>query len=969
MRRNTLYENLNRLDFEPDSSASGLLFTDRDYSKDESVPFGEVLILHKAQELKARAVYFRRIEGRSSVPQLFIYDNSDQNLSDNELADIHKKLWSGGIVPLYYVFDHTEVKIFNCRKPVRIVGKTDEVKVDPLETLLLTSAVHAQYKKKYSAHLFLNGSFWERPDNKDEFKADHTSYNKLIDGLRSIRNKLINDQNKDICNKLLVLSIFVKYLEERKDSKGNRVLPSKYFEKYDEATCFCDILRKKKAIEFFEDLGADVNGKIFELNQQEKKELQQLDLATIADFLDAKIDNTQYVLWRLYDFNYLPVELISRIYEEFIPERKDIAYTPTHLVNFMVDECMPISSPKNNIRIIDVSCGSGVFLVAAFKRMVQWWQNEQYQKTGRIQTPPIRKLKSILTRQIHGVDLEPEAAKLSRFSLTIAVCDMLDPARMWDDLTQEKFVDLSSNIIGQDFFDFILESRIKFDLIIGNPPFNIPVEGKTEKEEYWRSVTNKVEIDFAVPDNNIALLFLQQAMKLLKKEALLSLVMPSGPLLYNNTITYRAHFFDKYNVPQIFDFSTLSQILFNRSSYPVSAIFAENKLPNNKEILHAVVKRTKVSKERLYFEIDKYDLYYVPKELAKTEQLIWKANYLGGGHLFHLLKRMKDMRSLKEYLEEKKQLHKWCYGEGYNYGNRSKKALHLTGQRMIPSTKFKSDEINDDDIKTESATLFEGIREHNERIFKAPHVLIKENTELPIAFRDDDLIFKHEIVGISAPDNQKQRQELIELRTNIIANKKLYKMLLLSRSGRAGISRSVSTILKSNLMDLPYPDDLKRIKLSNVEKIVCNDILDYGIEQIAKGEKSKACSIDATSNALKAFAKVFCISLNSIYKEKPKQFYPLDWVESTSFICFPFAYGNPDKPKKITQTKIKQIELGNLNSLLTNEQGNVLYKRIIKLYNRNMVFLIKPKTLRYWLKSIALRDASDVFADLVSSGY
>lgn len=574
MSQNTLNENLYLFDFEADSSASGLLFIDRNYSGDDDVSFDEVLILDRAQSLGANAVYFRRIEGRSSIPQLFIFDNSDDKLSAEKLIDIHKKLWSSGIVPLYYVFDKKEVRIFNCRKSIdKKTLKPKELTKLPLKEnpLFLVSDIHAKYEK-YSAKLFQNGSFWEAEENKKHFNINDSSYKKLIEGLKRIRNAFIKGQDERICNKLLVLSILVKYLEERKDSDGKQVLSSEYFKKYGGATCFCDILRKKKCIRFFEDLGKEVNGKIFELTIQEKKEIKSIDLAKLADFLDAKRDKDQLVFWKLYDFNYLPVELISRIYEEFVPDRKDITYTPAHLANFMVDECMPVGKPQDNFKLIDVSCGSGIFLVVAFKRMVQWWQREQYEKTGRIKTPTIKKLKSILTKSIYGVDLEGEAARLTIFSLTVALFDMLDPTMMWDELTEEKLVDLSDNIIAQDFFDFIRTNK-KFNLVIGNPPFNLPKETKEEKEKYWDDLAKKVEFDFKIPRNKIALLFLQQAMKLLKKDGLLSLVIPSGPLLYNNTLKYRRQFLSRYNVRKIFDFSSLSGVLFEGRNYPVAVIF------------------------------------------------------------------------------------------------------------------------------------------------------------------------------------------------------------------------------------------------------------------------------------------------------------------------------------------------------------------------------------------------------------
>lgn len=962
MPYNTLNQKLNWLDFETDSSASGLLFTDKDYQGDNNVAFGEILILQQAEELNASAVYFRRM-GEKSIPQLFIYDNSNGYLSPDDLSKIHIKLWSSGIVPLYYVFDKTELKIFTCRKPVDKKNR----KAKAFDTLSLVSDVHKKYK--YSANLFKNGSFWESQENKKHFSINYSSYKKLIDGLKKIRDEFIKGQNEQVCNKLLVLSIFVKYLEEREDSKGNRVLSTDYFSKYDGATCFCDVLRKKKGIQFFDDLGKEVNGKIFKLDEQEQKEIAKLNHSKLADFLDANIEtDNQYVFWKLYDFNYVPVELISRIYEEFIPKRKDvkrkdITYTPVHLVNFMVDECMPVTKPKDDISIIDVSCGSGIFLVAAFKRIVQWWQKEQYEKTGQIKRPTIRKLKSILRKQIFGVDIEPEAVKLAIFSLTVALCDMLEPKKAWDELTKEKLIDLSENIIAQDFFDFVKTDK-RFDLIIGNPPFNPPVE---KKEEYWDNIINKLELDYEIPYKNIALLFLQQAMKLLKKAGLLSLVIPSGPLLYNKTIQHRREFLERYNVPQIFDFSSLCNVLFEGRNYPVVVLFAKNTPPDDNDILHVAVRRTRTSKEKLYFEIDKYDMYHVPKEIAKTEQLIWKTNLLGSGHLYHLVKRLHGLRPLEKYLKEKKKNDGWEFGEGYNLGNQSKQASHLTNKLMIPTNKFTNDYINEGDIVIEKEKLFEGTRKRNKLIFKAPHILIKERPSLPVSFRNDDLIFKHEIIGVHAP----KEQELHNLRKHIINNRILYKTLLLSGSGRTGVSRSTYSILMKDMLALPYPEDLNKLRLSKAEQIICDDVIKYYAEQLAKNEEAKVNTEDANEQILKAFAKVFCTSLNSIYKENSKQFYPLDYIKSISFICYPFAYGNPNQPQKMSKSEKKQIEKGDLSCLIDNQQdANILYKRIIKLYHqRDMVYLAKPKTLRYWLKSIALRDANEVFRDLVNSGY
>ena len=43
--------------------------------------------------------------------------------------------------------------------------------------------------------------------------------------------------------------------------------------------------------------------------------------------------------------------------------------------------------------------------------------------------------------------------------------------------------------------------------------------------------------------------------------------------------------------------------------------------------------------------------------------------------------------------------------------------------------------------------------------------------------------------------------------------------------------------------------------------------------------------------------------------------------------------------------------------------------RMLRMYENNTIYLIKPKQTRYWLRSAAIRDADETFADLVAQGY
>ncbi|TRX71715.1 class I SAM-dependent DNA methyltransferase [Carboxylicivirga sp. M1479] len=953
-----IYSNLG---FDTDTSISTLFFTDNNYNSD-LLRFEERLILNTAKKLNASAVYFRRFaNNQSSKPQLFIFDNSNGQLSDDDIANIHRKIWSSGIVPLYYVFDKTNINIYDARKQVKYNDETGAISINPFKQLSLVKDSHNEYQK-FSAQLFANGTFWEQKEVSKHFLNKESAENKLIEGLKNVRKHFIEESGleRELANKLLVLSILVKYLEERKDEQGNHVFPSDYFKVYKGATSFCEVLKSGKTVNLFDELSKHFNGKIFELDNWERYTLENTSLNSLANYLGAKHDGEQLVIWPLYSFEYLPVELISRIYEEFIDQRKDAVFTPIHLAHLMVDECMPISQPKDNYKVIDISCGSGVFLVSVFKRLVQWWQKKQFDKTGQLCHPEIKDLKQILRQSVYGVDIEETSVRLSVFSLSIALCDLLTPTEIWKDLRFDNLRE--KNIYHGDFFEYLQKTpNGQFDLVIGNPPFE-------DKKKDFKLLFEQYSIqsDYHIPRNQIAMLFLQQAMKLLKPDGLLSLVMPSGPLLYNDTLDFRKEFFSRYEVPQIIDLSELrnASVLFEKT-IATAVVFACNKKPKpDNSIAHICVKRTKATNEKLYFEIDHYDINYLSQEIACHDPFIWKANLMGGNQLYYLVNRLAKLRSLGEYLKEKKENHNWVYGEGYIVSTKTEYAEHLTGKTKVETKDFTEDGVLRKSVETE--TKFLRSRKSIKEIFTSPHLLIKEvigKNNFIIKYFEEDIIFKHRILGIHAPKGQ---EELKKIESVLKKNYKLFKLLILSSSAEAGISRSGGyVVLKKDFLNLPYPLKEKVLELSENETIIRNDVLNYKLEELSKGEKAAINTQTVSKVELEEFGKILCTNLNPIYQAQNRKFKALKPIHTISYTCFPFAYGNA----KISNELKEKLKDGDLSDLIENKQESVLYRRILRLYKQDIIYLIKPNTLRYWLKSVALRDASDISADLINSGY
>ena len=126
-------------------------------------------------------------------------------------------------------------------------------------------------------------------------------------------------------------------------------------------------------------LKARFNGNLFEIDEQkEKNEITQESLAMLHDFLTAReeMKTGQLCLFPYYDFNIIPIELISNIYEILLgkeKQNKDKAfYTPEYLVDYIVNRTVGrYLINENECKVLDPSCGSGIFLVKSLQKILE----------------------------------------------------------------------------------------------------------------------------------------------------------------------------------------------------------------------------------------------------------------------------------------------------------------------------------------------------------------------------------------------------------------------------------------------------------------------------------------------------------------------------------------------------------------------------------------------------------------------
>lgn len=970
----------------------------------------ELLYLNEARKIGIDAVFFRRFYKENdslphnSEPAVCILEKSDNYFNSELHIELHAKLWSAGKNEIYIIKGKTRIDIINARKPAEVFkeGREKKQTIEPL--LLAKGAIDTFDFKQYSAYLFETGTFWEQNTFKNKIDEQDNSYIYLLNHLMKVRKLLFNVQELDLkhetIDKLLITSILIKFLQEIKDDNGKHTLKSIY--KKNNVEDFADAIDKQICLDILSELALEFNGKIFDkFSDVEKEKIQTSNLSLIADFLRANIDidTKQLFLWEQYNFNYLPAEVISSIYENFIQaeanrqngeSEKGVVYTPIHLVNMLIDEVMPLNKPelfKDEVfKVLDPACGSGVFLVAAYKRLLQWWAINN-SSVDNIQYPNSKKARKILEDNIFGVDVKHTATLVSVFGLTTALLDKLSPQEIWNKL---KFSDLNEkNIQENNFFEWALMTKEKgwqFDLIIGNPPFNLET-GKKKEDVLKPDIIKQLNFKHKnIPNNNLALHFFEGSMLFAKK---VCLIIPANVVLYNKIAQeYRIQVFTDYNVDKIYDFTHLRESLFTKKSSrntesssktgrtPVVVLFVENKPSERKPIEHTVVKRTILSEKKLRFEVDYYDRHYVKWIWAidNTKSFIWKTNLLGGGRLFHLIYRLNLLDKLGDFILDKKKERGWEFNIGYIIGiNKPKQAPYITNQDYVVGFD-KTGEIK---TQIEHSSTFEAVR--NENLFKPPYLLVKDvvasdniPTYLVKEHKNKYLAFKRNFTGISAPVEDYDYLEKIYSFIHV-KFPKLYTFFILSVSASALVKQE-TYINKEDIESLPFPDDETYLNLSKTETLIQNDVLKYYIhlgKAITSNSAGSVLFQQVTQKQLEQFGAIFCDSLNTIYSRNNKSWQSGKIQQNNYFIIYQFGFGkNEGLISDYKQDFDKEVE-----ALIEDKLSNsgVVYKKIIRFYSSidgfDCVFLIKPNTMRYWLNSIALRDADDTFIDLKKAGF
>ena len=936
---------------EPERAPDGLVRVEG-YSA-EGRPPDEVLMMERAAAYGAYAVFFEvGPAGKADVPQALVF-LSDGPADDPEFAALHRRLWSWGGVPLVYRRTPGLVQLFRCAHRADFISNDGHLVCKPVKTLKLASAIAAQ-EAWWDAERLRNGTLWD--DSKAcklLLSATKSAHRRLVDGVANLYDKLRTSGllNASLRRRLLVLSLLIAYLEER------GALPLDYFAQFRPgAARFFQILADGQSlVDLLAALETRFNGNVFTLNDDDKTALiASTELYGFSRLIEAREEvGGQLSLWALYSFRDLPVEVISHIYQLFVTDIDSSVYTPPALVRLLLDEAM--SWPRmDRLRergelVVDPTCGSGVFLVEAYKRLVLHWRSRNGWAKPGVQT-----LKQLLDH-VRGVDVERGAIELAAFSLCLALCDALEPEEIRASV--QLFPKLADRTLTEAcFFEAMEQGRIAgpIGVLVGNPPF----ESALKTEGARRSYARYVEAHGALADKQVAYLFLHESMELIAPGGVLCMLQQYN-LIYNSSAqAVRSAFLERWDVREILDFVSIRG-LFQKggADTKIVAVLAEaSSPPDDRRVLHAVFRRGGRADAEQGFDIDYYDLHWIPRRLLLEERgpEIWRANLLGGARTFRFLERLRALPTLKQHAKQKG----WHVREGFVEGAAgvSRTADHLVGRPLLPSAALTRTGIDRTKITTVPKKPIEGPR--TAELFTPPMLLVREHEDLPHAVWDDGyLTFKNQIVGFA-------RAERTDLQ---VVDAWLGFQAVPLRAYAAGVSGKLFTqkatnIAGADVLALPFSEE-GSLDLSENEQVVAHDVVHYYRDFVRLGNESALAREDA-GEALPAFADLFASQINGIYRENPMIALPAHrWP---GVICQPFVFGNAGEIDWSGADELRH----KLDALLHEQRGASLsITRISRIYDGHFVFLIKPDRLRYWLRSMALRDSDDVLSDLRAQGF
>jgi type I restriction-modification system DNA methylase subunit len=298
-----------------------------------------------------------------------------------------------------------------------------------------------------------------------------------------------------------------------------------------------------------------------------------------------------------YDFSVIDVDILGTMYEQYLrlrPQQKPkviarqarlvgeapvtelvpsdravgIHYTPSYIVDYIVGSSMrrwrTRTSDGKRPQVLDMACGSGSFLLAAYR-----WLLEEAEKSKSASLTRLEK-QELLTECIWGIDKDAQAVEICKLNLWLhalearqSLPDLDQNIKTGDSLLDTHLVEVTGQpellhtegtfpeqaiIWNRDFSTVMAKGG--WDIIVGNPPYvRIQKLPQPEKGQYLD------QFDLLHGNFDLSLAFVELAIKLLKKSGVVGFIIANSLIRANYASLIREKLVESEALLGILDFS------------------------------------------------------------------------------------------------------------------------------------------------------------------------------------------------------------------------------------------------------------------------------------------------------------------------------------------------------------------------------------------------------------------------------
>lgn len=949
-----------------------------------------------------------------TLDAFFCFDNKPLilffNLEDsNKKQELHKAIWNFNESPIAIIVENNAVEIFNG-------FSIDE------NTKLLHSIGGVEKLDDFAYFELVTGKTWEKYQ-KDLSHKNRVDY-KLLENIEAAQGLMMNlGLSQTLVNALIGKIIFYRYLIDRKvrlNYQGK--------ERWDNRD-LCECLANKDSffafVRHLENKDTGFNGDMFRITPEYYQHISQDALNVLIRLLESEnLATGQRSLFDIYDFSILPIEFISNMYEKFIgvdkQDKESAYYTPTFLVDYIIAETVEkhLSADDNyNCRILDPSCGSGIFLVESLRRII-----EKYVKVKKIKNTNSESfregLKKLVCDNIFGIDKDYDAIQVAIFSIYLTLLDYQEPA----DIEKFKFPNLfGKNLICSDTFDVdnpelkdLEERKLQFDYIIGNPPWK---RGGVRRGSCCEKYLKQRGLLNDVGNRELAQAFVLRSMDYTSPNTQCALVLVSKVLYNLDSKKFRSFILNHLYINQVLELAPVRKEVFNKSNDPAVApacvLFYKNangESTDSNVINHIALKPSRFFTMFKVFSLTRNDIQEIQQDRLKKYDYLWKVLVYGSYLDFIFIKRLKEHESIHKVVKQ----NKWSIHQGFKStdGDTTINTNELFGWNCVENRKMTRYYVPSVFPKWDRQSVGYIYRENGKiatNIYTAPLLLIKDGVPNDLksvsAICYQNAIYNDSITSISGNeiDLSVLRDIMGVLNSHVFS---YFNLMTFSSSGIerehthdvekmsapycAGLNEAVEileqlsdSIAKCTLVDNVLESSLES-QIDIVDELICNklncsfiekDLIDYA-EKISiplatksRGYENVFSVIKSDDVLLKEYAQVYIDRYSNSFNRNRKRFM-VDIHYSEQMIGMFFRVIDE---KDFTEEILFSQTDDNLLSLATKLSSQRITDRLfvqkdIRGFEKEFFYIFKPNEKRLWHKAIAHLDVNDFDDAMLRAG-